>query len=89
MRNAKRMSRRALLALAAALGLAGGARAQQELKESEKIPQKDAHYKNSPDGDQSCQICAHFLPPAKCQIVRGPISPHGWCEHFAAKENAH
>jgi hypothetical protein len=90
------LSRRALLERAAlALGAvavaghAGSAAAEEELKEADKIKQTVAQYQNQPKGQQRCEICLQFEPPSKCKIVQGPISPKGWCQYFAAKENAH
>ncbi len=88
MRDAASLSRRVVLrgaALAiggAAAGLAAGAAAQ------EKISQAEAKYQTHPNGQQRCEICLQFLPPGQCQIVQGPINPKGWCQFFAARENA-
>lgn len=92
----KPISRRALIgaaglacgALAAGAGTAPAA-GQEELKEADKIKQTDAHYQPQPKGQQRCEICLQFMPPNKCKIVQGPIVPTGWCQFFAAKENAH
>lgn len=92
----KRLSRRALLesgGLAIGVLIAGGATspagADDEIKEADKIKQTDAHYQRFPKGPQRCQICLQYVPPDKCKIVQGPIFPQGWCQFFAAKENAH
>jgi len=92
----KPLSRRALLeraalvlGAAAAAGRAGPAAAEEELKEADKIKQSVALYQNHPKGQQRCEICLQFEPPSKCKIVQGPISSKGWCQYFAAKENAH
>ena len=92
----KRLSRRALLesgGLAIGVLTAGGASSQsaadEEISEADKIKQTDAHYQRFPKGPQRCQICLQFVPPDKCKIVQGPIFPQGWCQFFAAKENAH
>jgi hypothetical protein len=91
----KTISRRALLAkaqLLAGLLMASGvpelAAADEEIKEADKITQADAKYQSSPKGQQRCEICLQFLPPGSCKIVQGPINPKGWCQFFAAKENA-
>jgi hypothetical protein len=47
--------------------------------------QAAAGYQTQPNGDQRCALCAHFLPPASCQIVQGTIVPNGWCKLFHAK----
>jgi hypothetical protein len=89
------ISRRALIQSAglaiAVLSAAGAARqplADEEIKGADKIKQTDAQYQRLPKGPQRCQICLQFTPPDKCKIVQGPISPQGWCQFFAAKENA-
>ena len=83
-------SRRALLGSAAlALGFAAaGLPAAAETPEAEKIKQAEAHYQNWPKGQQRCGICLQFEPPSHCRIVAGPIVPTGWCQFFAARENA-
>lgn len=70
------------LAGAAMFRFVSGARAQQ------KISKADAKYQDRPNGIQRCEICLQFRPPDRCQLVDGDISPHGWCQFFAARENA-
>jgi len=69
--------------LAGTLGLGRGAAAQQ------KVSQADAKYQGTPKGQQRCEICVNFEPPNQCRFVVGPIAPRGWCQFFAARENAH
>jgi len=89
------LSRRTLIergGLAIGILIAGRATsravADEEIKEADKIKQTDAHYQRFPKGPQRCQICLQFIPPEQCKIVQGPIFPQGWCQFFAAKENA-
>jgi hypothetical protein len=96
MTSSKSISRRALFESAgAAIGLAIAtaptppATAEDAIKEEDKIKKPDAKYQDKPKGQQRCEICLNFQPPSTCKIVRGPINPHGWCQFFAAKENAH
>jgi hypothetical protein len=83
------VSRRVLLEGAAAMltgigaALAPGPRGAAVA--ATKISQKAAQYQDHPKGSQRCAICAHFVPPASCQLVAGKISPDGWCVLFAAK----
>jgi hypothetical protein len=90
-----RMSRRALIqraAVAAGGALAGGwtrPAAAQEIAEKDKIKQAEALYQQQPKGQQRCEICLQFDAPGKCKIVQAPINPKGWCQFFAARENAH
>jgi hypothetical protein len=86
------ISRRALIGAAIALAAADGrapAAADEPIKEADKIKQADAKYQKEPKGQQRCEICLQFQPPSSCKIVQGPIAPQGWCQFFAAKENAH
>jgi hypothetical protein len=85
--DAQRLSRRALLVASMAAGAvaAGVRRAFAE----EKIKKKDALYQDQPHGQQRCEICLQFRPPNQCALVEGEISPKGYCQFFAAKENAH
>lgn len=55
----------------------------------QKASQAEAKYQNKPKGQQRCAICINFQPPNQCRFVIGPISPQGWCQFFAARENAH
>ena len=41
------------------------------------------------EGQQRCEICLQFEAPSHCKIVRAPVYPKGWCQYFAARENAH
>lgn len=93
---AKRISRRTLIEGAAAIGgaVAGGwartaAAADKGTAEKDKISHAEAEYQQQPKGQQRCEICLQFQPPNKCRIVKSPITPKGWCQFFAAKENAH
>ena len=54
-----------------------------------KVSQVIAKYQDHPHGQQHCAICLQFRPPDSCEIVSGKISQNGWCQFFAAKENAH
>jgi hypothetical protein len=87
MRDAKVISRRTLLASAAlAVGVAATSRVEAA---EQKVSQANAKYQDQPKGQQRCEICLQFQPPNACRIVEGSINPKGWCQYFAAKENAH
>ncbi len=91
----RNISRRGLLegatsaAISATAGLALAPRAEADISEADKISQVDAKYQPTPKGQQRCEICIQFEPPDHCKIVRSPISAKGWCQYFAARENAH
>lgn len=82
------ISRRTLCIFAAAAS-AGVARADDVVKETDKVTQAEARYQNHPNGQQRCEICLQFKPPYTCKIVHGPVVRTGWCQFFAARENAH
>ena len=48
----------------------------------EKVTKAAAHYQNHPNGRQRCGRCVHYVSPFGCEIVAGPISPHGWCRYY-------
>jgi hypothetical protein len=90
MRDAETISRRALLGGAAlAVGGAATVGASRRAAAQQKVSQADAKYQDQPKEQQRCEICLNFQPPNVCQFVESPISPKGWCQYFAAKENAH
>ena len=83
-------SRRTLLtgtaiavAASATQGLSRSARAD------DKATKGQAKYQDHPNGQQRCEICVNFQPPNRCAFVQGDISPKGWCQFFAARDNAH
>lgn len=77
--------RRAGATLGALAALGPGARA----KAQQKVAKVDAKYQTHPNGQQRCEICLYFEPPHSCKLVQGEISSQGWCQFFAARENAH
>ncbi len=54
----------------------------------QKLTKAVAKYQDHPNGQQRCEICLQFEPPNQCHLVEGEISPHGWCQFFAARDNA-
>ena len=55
----------------------------------DKVSKATAKYQDRPNGQQRCEICVNFQPPKSCRFVAGDISPKGWCQYFAARDNAH
>ena len=47
-----------------------------------KLAKAEAHYQDQPNGQQHCAACAYYIAPVACQVVRGEVSPNGWCERF-------
>ncbi|MGE0259229.1 MAG: high potential iron sulfur protein [Alphaproteobacteria bacterium] len=88
--DARPLSRRTVLgrmarAVVAVAAFAGTRRAAAQQKASKE----EAKYQDHPKGQQRCEICVNFQPPGQCRFVAGAISQTGWCQFFAAKENAH
>jgi len=84
----RKVTRRRLIECAALLaGLAVGG-ISREAAARTKLKKRVAKYQDHPKGIQRCEICLQFRPPGTCQLVEGEISPHGWCQYFAARENA-
>lgn len=52
---------------------------------TEKMPQKEVAYQDSPKGQQECDKCKLFQPPNACTAVDGKISPQGWCRLYQPK----
>jgi len=84
--SAEMMSRRSLLATG--LAFAAIASPSREAAAQQKITKQAAKYQYAPKGQQRCEICLQFMKPNQCKIVEGPVSPRGWCQYFAARENA-
>lgn len=48
-------------------------------------------YQSHPKDTHQCSNCTHFCPGSSakakgtCEVVKGPISPHGWCLAWAPK----
>ena len=81
--------RRVLLwGAASALSAATGGRAASGATAQERVGKAEARYQDQPRGQQRCEICLNFQPPNQCRLVEGRISPKGWCQFFAARENA-
>jgi hypothetical protein len=77
------------LGATAAIGSAmlGTAFAAPERFAAAQVTQDAAGYQAQPNNDQRCAFCAHFQPPAGCQLVQGTIVPNGWCKLFRAKSS--
>lgn len=89
MKKPHRISRRAVLERSAVIvGLAAGSPLIRPAAAQSKVSKTDAKYQDHPHGEQRCEICLQFRPPSTCNIVEGQISPKGWCQFFAARENA-
>lgn len=56
-----------------------------------QTPKAALQYQDKPKGSNRCDNCAQFCPGAKpsamgtCKIVKGSISPKGWCSAWTPK----
>lgn len=51
----------------------------------QKVSKASANYRGHPNNGQHCGQCVHYRFPLSCELVKGPISPSGWCRFFQAK----
>jgi High potential iron-sulfur protein len=79
------IGRRALLRRAALLASALGVAARASVAADEKMTQKDAEYQPTPKDGHACVDCQYFQPPEACKLVKGKISPNGWCSFWGSK----
>lgn len=49
-----------------------------------QLAQAQVGYQDQPHDGKRCELCIHFLKPAGCKLVTGPVSPQGWCRLFSA-----
>ena len=81
------VSRRDLLLIAAAGSgaIAGTSFLSVPAWAANKVPQKAVSYQATPKGNQRCDNCALWQPPASCKLVEDPIAPSGWCTLYKKK----
>jgi hypothetical protein len=48
----------------------------------QKVAKLDAHYRDHPNGTKHCTLCEYYIAPVACKLVRGEVSPNGWCTFF-------
>jgi len=82
-----RLSRRDFIFVAAAGGtaIAGGALASSPAAAAKMSPQAMS-YRPTPNGNQRCDNCANWQPPAACKLVDGQVVPSGWCILYRPKK---
>ncbi len=66
------------VAIAATTGLAAAADDSGGTKAQFK-------YQTKPNGTKKCSGCALFKAPNACSVVKGTISPNGYCIAYAPK----
>jgi hypothetical protein len=77
----------------APLAIAAFAALRAETEAAPTMDQKAASYVTHPNDGKRCAGCRLFIPaksnPTKangsCQLVKGSISPNGYCKFFTAK----
>ena len=48
-----------------------------------KLPKTEVNYTNySGQPDRECVLCSHYAGHGVCEMVRGLVSPDGWCKAF-------
>ena len=72
--------RQAIKVVASGTGLA--ALQSQRAGAQQKLAKLDARYQEHPNGAQHCALCEYYIAPVACKLVRGEVSPNGWCSFF-------
>jgi hypothetical protein len=87
MNDDKALSRTEMIAKLAAAPIAIGAFATlcAQAEAAATIDKKTADYQTHPNGGKQCSGCVQFISPSSCKLVKGTISPTGYCKFFAAK----
>lgn len=47
-----------------------------------KQSKEETAYQDSPKKGQKCADCRWFQQPDSCSLVKGKISPNGWCNLY-------
>ena len=47
-----------------------------------KATKSAASYRDTPRGEECCEDCTMWRPPASCTSVDGQIKRKGWCAYF-------
>ncbi len=87
MNDDKTLSRKQVIQKLAVAPIAIGAFAalHARAEAAATIDQKTAAYVTHPVGGKQCSKCVQFVAPSSCKLVKGTISPKGYCKFFAAK----
>jgi hypothetical protein len=81
----QRLSRSATLALLAALPIAAATSGIASAADDSSGTKAQFKYQTKPNGAKKCSGCALFVSPAACKVVKGKISPNGYCMSYAPK----
>jgi hypothetical protein len=87
MNDEKTLSRKDVIEKLAAAPIAIGAFAAlcAQADAAATIDKKTADYVTHPVGGKQCSKCVQFIPPSACKLVKGTISPRGYCKFFSPK----
>ena len=58
------------------------------MRRASKFFKEVVAYTHQGTKEEHCSICVHYVDPTTCGIVRGRISPGGWCKKFHKKAKA-
>ncbi len=88
MNDGKKLSRSEMIEKLIVAPIAIGAFAAlcAEADAAATIDQKTAAYVPHPVGGKQCDKCIQFQPPSACKLVKGKISPKGYCKFYTAKK---
>jgi hypothetical protein len=59
----------------------------REAYAQQKVAKEPVQYQDTPKNNQKCLECLHFVSPNACKLVKGEISPQGWCTIYVLKQS--
>ncbi|HKK30805.1 MAG TPA: high-potential iron-sulfur protein [Alphaproteobacteria bacterium] len=80
----KTLPRRQALAWLAAVPVGAAAASLTPADAEAKAPKKAVNYQYEPKDGKRCEVCQNWQPPDACKLIRGEISPDGWCQLWSA-----
>jgi hypothetical protein len=91
--NDEKITRSGIIQRVAMAPIAIGAFAalQAEAEAAASIDKSAAQYQDKPKNGAECSTCTFFIPgksktaAGTCKLVKGTISPHGWCKFYHKK----
>jgi hypothetical protein len=87
MNDHKTLSRKDVIEklIVAPIAIGAFAALRAEAEAAATIDKKTAAYVTHPVGGKQCSKCVQFIAPSSCKLVKGTISPQGYCKFFSAK----
>ena len=77
------VARRELIRLVLTGAAAGAGLATTGRAAVVKVSKAKARYQDRPKDIMRCANCTLFAAPDACIVVKGKVSPDGWCELYA------